>query len=186
MEQRWLCSTWGSVLHHCGHQVCHVTFVGSHDPHVHHVTLCKITWSHVHRVTAVQDHMISTRIMRLMYKIMWSHVHHVTAVQDHVTPCASCDYFRNILLQLMLDVMRWITGSESLQSLEIETLTQAASVLATELWQPGNHQPSLGQAWASPTLARLHCTCVCVYVLVCLLACLWPYTVNFKWVNLFN
>ena len=41
---------------------------------------------------------------------------------------------------------------------------------------------SLGWAWASPTLAGLHCKSVFVkYVLVCLQS----YTVNFKWVNLF-
>ena len=31
--------------------------------------------------------------------------------------------------------------------------------------------------WASPTLAWLHCAHACV----CLLACLRPYTINFKW-----
>ena len=37
---------------------------------------------------------------------------------------------------------------------------------------------SLGRAWASPTLAWLHCACMCVSMLACLD---WPLTVNFKW-----
>ena len=39
---------------------------------------------------------------------------------------------------------------------------------------------SLGRAWASPTLAGLHCARACV----CMFACLWPYTVNFNWARL--
>ena len=40
-----------------------------------------------------------------------------------------------------------------------------------------NHNPFLGQAWASPTLVWLHFAHVCVSMLACLD---WPLTVNFK------
>ena len=39
----------------------------------------------------------------------------------------------------------------------------------------------LGRAWASPTLAWLHCAHACVCLSVCLSVCLQPYTENFKW-----
>ena len=42
----------------------------------------------------------------------------------------------------------------------------------------------LGRAWASSTLAWLHCGSACVCLLACLLASLRPYTVNFKWAHL--
>ena len=41
---------------------------------------------------------------------------------------------------------------------------------------------SLGRAWASPTLAWLHCTRVCVCLFVCL-GLDRPLTVNFKWAH---
>ena len=72
-------------------------------------------------------------------------------------------------------------------STECSSRHQGERVVIVEqlcLWWYVSHEPSEVRCHAfcvigaSPTLAWLHCACV----FVCLLAaCLWPYTVNFKW-----
>ena len=60
-------------------------------------------------------------------------------------------------------------GSWTVQQPQWQTVPIEACIL---------HFALLGQAWASPTLAGLHCGSVCV----CLFAC--GHTINFKWARL--
>ena len=102
------------------------------------------------------------------------------------------------LVQLIMQVM-WSSALHNMKIVNFQLLLKWKCNVTLRRWNEmhsdwqskmqilnkfGENLCSLGRAWASPTLALLHCECACVCIFACLLACLLPCTVNFKLAHL--
>ena len=76
----------------------------------------------------------------------------------------------------------WNSNSHVIETMETVSL-QTSIYSSSKIRRPSNppgtvfcpkeHKATLGWAWVSPTLPGLHCACVCVYVLICLLVAIY-------------
>ena len=74
----------------------------------------------------------------------------------------------------------YMVGCPGIEDLHVFVVRNTKLVLHKTSWEMvfilHNIWSLLGQVWASPTLAGLHCKHACVFLFVCL----WPYTITLK------